>query len=246
LSLLVVAVAALLSACFKFDLQMELQSDDTVDGSVIIAVARDQAQLLGGAEALRESLQNQENGIFSNAPTQGTFEQHDYEDADWIGTEGVFSDVPIDEFGAGDAGDLSITREGDEFVVQGSMDLSTDNQDASTQSLLDSAELQISITFPGGVSETNGKVDGNTVTWQPTPGEMLDISARGSAVSGTNWALIVAMAALVTLVVVGVVLWIVVRRREPGSDETGGGPDDAGDGPDDAADGAPVTAPPAT
>ena len=221
MSLLVAAMAMLLSACFKLDLQMELQSDNTVDGSVIIAVARDQAQLLGGEDALREALQNQENGIFSDAPTQGTYEQRDYEDADWIGTEGVFRGVPIDEFGAGDSGDLSITREGDEFVVEGSMDLSTTNEDANTQALLKSAELQISITFPGHVSETNGTVDGNTVTWEPTPGEVLDLSARGSAVSGTNWVLIAAIAALVGLVLIGVVLLIVVRRREAVSDDTG-------------------------
>src|SRR3954447_2315223 len=158
LSMLVVATAVLLSACFKLDMQIELQSDDTVDGSIILAVARDQAQLLGGEDALRQSLQSQEGGIFSDAPEQGTFEQRDYEDADWIGTESVFSGVPIDEFGSGDTGDLSITRDGDEFVVEGSMDLSSDTQDTTTQSLLDSADLQISITFPGGVTETNGHV----------------------------------------------------------------------------------------
>ncbi len=214
LSLLAVATTVLLSACFKLDMQMALQSDNTVDGSIIIAVARDQAQLLGGEDALRQSLQSEEGGIFSDAPAQGTFEQRDYEDADWIGTESVFSGVPIDEFGGGDTGDLSITRDGDEFLVEGSMDLSTDNEDTTTKSLLDSADLQISITFPGDVTDTNGQVDGNTVTWQPKAGEVLDISARGSAVSGTNWALIAAIAALVALVVIGIVLLIVVRRRE--------------------------------
>jgi hypothetical protein len=214
LSLLTLALLVTLSACFKLDMKMQLQSDNTVDGSVIIAVARDQAELLGGEDALRESLQSEESGIFSDAPTQGTYEQRDYEDADWIGTEGVFNDVPIDEFGAGDSGDLSITREGDDFVVNGSMDLSSGNDDASTQALLDTADLQISITFPGDVGESNGEVDGNTVTWQPTPGEVLDISARGSAVSGTNWTLIAAIAALAALVVIGVVLLIVLRRRD--------------------------------
>ncbi|MFL6070753.1 MAG: LppM family (lipo)protein [Actinomycetes bacterium] len=240
LSMLVVATAVLLSACFKLDMQIELQSDDTVDGSIILAVARDQAQLLGGEDALRQSLQSQEGGIFSDAPEQGTFEQRDYEDADWIGTESVFSGVPIDEFGSGDTGDLSITRDGDEFVVEGSMDLSSDTQDTTTQSLLDSADLQISITFPGGVTETNGHVDGNTVTWQPKAGEVLDISARGSAVSGTNWALISAIAALVALVVIGVVLLIVVRRREV---DPGGAPSavDVAPGSDAGADAEPTS-----
>jgi hypothetical protein len=166
-------------------------------------------------------LQGSESGLLSQGPSEGTFEQRDYEDADWIGTETVFSDVPIDRFGKGDTGDLSITREGDEFVVDGTMDLSGDqanqaNQatDASAQAIMASAELEIAITFPGPVSESNGTVDGTTVTWQPKAGEVVDISARGSAIAGTNWALIAAIAALVALIVVGVALIVVVRRRE--------------------------------
>ena len=204
----------MLSACFKLDMQLKLQSDNTVDGSVIIAVARDQAQLLGGEQALRQTLQSRADGIFADAPQQGSYEQRDYEDADWIGTESVFSGVPIDQFGSGDTGDLSITRDGDEFVVEGSVDLSTDSEDETTQKLLDTADLQIAITFPGDVSEANGQIDGKTVRWRPKAGDVLDISARGSAVSGTNWALIIAIAALVALVVIGIVLLMKVRGRE--------------------------------
>ena len=45
-----------LSGCFKLDMSLELSSDDTVDGSIILAVDRDQAELFGGEDALRESL----------------------------------------------------------------------------------------------------------------------------------------------------------------------------------------------
>jgi hypothetical protein len=206
LPLLTAAAVVLLSGCFKLDMQMQLQPDDTV--------ARNQAALLGGEDALRESLQNSEAGVLSETPSEGSFEQRDYEDSDWIGTESVFSDVPIDQFGEGDTGDLSITREGDQFVVAGTMDLTGEQPDASTQAILDTAELQIAITFPGAVSESNGSVDGTTVTWEPKPGEVLEISATGSAVAGVNWTLIVAVAALVALVVVGIVLFVAVRRRE--------------------------------
>ena len=215
LALLTALLVVLLSGCFKLDMQLELQPDDTVEGSVIIAVARDAADQFGGEEALREALQGGDVGVMSDAPSEGTFEQRDYQDADWIGTESVFSDVPIDEFGEGDAGDLSITREGDEFVVEGTLDLSGDEvTDTSAQAILDTAELQIAVTFPGAVSDANGEIDRNTVTWHPSPGDELEVSARGSAVAGTNWMLIVAIAALVGLLVVGIALILVVRRRE--------------------------------
>ena len=216
MSLVAAGLAVALSGCFKLDMQLELQSDDTVDGSVVIAVARDQAALVGGEDALRDALQGGDVGILSDSPDAGDVEQRDYEDADWIGTESVFSDVPIDEFGQGESGDLTITRDGDEFVVEGTLDMSGEQEtDASAQAVLDSAELQIAVTFPGAVSEANGQVDGDTVTWVPSPGEVLEISARGSAVAGVNWTFIAAIAALVALLVVGIVLIVVVRRRAP-------------------------------
>ncbi len=50
------ALAALgivaLSGCFKLDMSLELSSDNTVDGSIILAVDRDQAELFGGEDAL--------------------------------------------------------------------------------------------------------------------------------------------------------------------------------------------------
>ena len=216
-----------LSGCFKLDMNLELQSDNTVDGSVIIAVARDQAELLGGEDAIREQLQGESSGLFSDAPESGTYDQRDYEDDDWIGTEGVFSDVPIDEFSSDSTEQLSITREGDEFVVSGTLDMSSGTEDEATQAIMDTAEIDIAVSFPGDVIEANGDIDGNTVTWTPTPGDVLEISARGSAEGGTSWTVIAAVGALVALVVIGVVLLIVMRGRQAGSDAAAGADGDA-------------------
>ena len=45
----------------------------------------------------------------------------------------------------------------------------------------DTAELRIAITFPGEVLETNGQVEGTTVTWEPVFGERNVLSAVASA-----------------------------------------------------------------
>jgi hypothetical protein len=220
LSVVAMASVVLLTGCFKLDMSLELQSNNTVDGSVIIAIARDQAPLLGGEDAIRQSLKADSNRLFSDAPSRGHYTQRDYEDEKWIGTEGLFSDVPIDEFASnGSSGNqLSITRDGDEFVVDGTIDLSTGKGpaqlDSSTQSVVDGADIDISITFPGDVAQANGDIDGDTVTWHPRAGDVLDLTARGAATSGTDWMLIAAIAALVALVLIGVVLLVVVRRRQ--------------------------------
>ena len=248
-ALLAVAAIVALSGCIKLDMEMNIQSDDTVDGTIIIAVARDQAELFGGEDALRESIQGESEGLFSDAPDTGEFDQRDYEDDEWIGTESEFSGVPIDEFAGAETGDLTITRDGDEFVVEGQMDLTEGTEDPSADAILQSAELDVSISFPGDVIEANGDIDGNEVSWEPVPGEVLEISARGSAEAGVPWMTIAAVGALVALVVIGVVLLIVMRGRQTAADAPGAaGPTVDGptaDGP--AADGPqlPLTPPPA-
>lgn len=245
------ALAALglvvLSGCFKLDMEIELASDNTVDGSIIVAVDRDQAELFGGEDALREALSGEGEGLLGENPDTGSVTTNDYEDDDWIGNEYEFSDVALDEFSGTEAGDLSITREGDEFIVEGSLDLSQGAEaDPAANALLESAEAEISITFPGGVTTSNGDEDGNTVTWSPVAGEITEISAVGSAESGLPWTLIVAVIALLTLVVVGVVLLVTVRGRDvapaAGPLPEGSIVPDAADAPD-APDAAP--APPA-
>ena len=238
LSLIAVAAVVALSGCFKLDMEMNIQSDDTVDGTIILAVARDQAELFGGEDALRESIQGESEGLFSDAPETGEFEQRDYEDDEWIGTESEFSGVPIDEFAGEETGSLTITRDGDEFVVEGEMDLTQGTEDPSADALLESSELDVSISFPGDVVEANGDIDGNEVSWEPRPGEVLEISARGSAEAGLPWMTIAAVAALVGLVAIGIVLLVVMRGRQTAAN----GPAEGGviDGPQ-----LPLTPPPA-
>jgi hypothetical protein len=221
LAMLAVAAIVALSGCIKLDMQMNIQSDDTVDGTIILAVARDQAELFGGEDALRESIQGESEGLFSDAPDTGEFDQRDYEDDEWIGTESEFSGVPIDEFAGAEDGTLTITRDGDEFVVDGEMDLTEGTDDPSADALLASSELDVSISFPGDVIEANGEIDGNEVSWEPSPGEVLEISARGSAEAGMPWMTIAAVGALVALVVIGVVLLIVMRGRQTAADAPG-------------------------
>ncbi len=213
-ALLALAVISL-SGCFKLDMSLELSPDDTVDGSIILAVNKTQADLFGGEDALREALSGQGGGLIDDAPSTGTVETRDYEDSDWIGNEYIFSGVALDEFSGADTGDLSITREGETFVVEGTLDLSQGTEgDAAASALLDSAETEISITFPGAVQSSNGVEDGNTVTWSPKAGEVTEITAVGSAKAGFPWTVVVAVVALLALVVIGVVLLVMLRARQ--------------------------------
>ena len=78
---------------------------------------------------------------------------------------------------------MGITREGDEFVVTGELDLTDDSgsSDSIPSYLLDSFDIKVTIAFPGKVTESSGEINGNQTTWTAKYGEVTDISARGGA-----------------------------------------------------------------
>lgn len=148
-----------------------------------------------------------------------------YDDGEYVGQKITFEGETVDSFSGTTDGELSIVREGDEFVVSGTMDLSeaalgTEGAagDEMMSGLMEGFEIQISITFPGSVSEHNGELDGNTVTWTPKYGEANEISARGSAIeggggSGLPLALLIGIGVAV-LVAVALIVFLVLRSRK--------------------------------
>jgi hypothetical protein len=234
-ALVVAALAVLATGCIKAHQDLTLNSDNTVSGTVIFAVSKQFLSLsgqtvddfLGGATA-------------SNAPVPSgvSAEQTSYDDGTYTGAEYTFSDAPLDAFSSEDQGSLSIVREGDTFRVSGNLDLSgaddsgIDLNNPQVQQLLSTMDIQISITFPGAVSQhdPNAQVSGNTVTWKPQFGKTLQLSAVGSAIgsgggsSAVVWILVAA--AVVLVLVIAIVL--LARRRTgapaPGEVEAEGEP----------------------
>lgn len=210
----VASVAVLsLTGCIKLDMNLDVQADNTVDGTMVFAVSKQLSELPGfNADDLGGPLESPAAGKVTSKP---------YDDGTWVGTEMQFTDVPLAEFGNAEGGDdLTITRVGDQFKVSGSLDMSGDDTATPTEgfdpaALGGSAEIRIRLTFPGEVVSANGTVDGNSVTWTPKFGETLDIAAVANAEpsgSSTTWLLVGGL--LVGLLVVGGFLVATMRRRE--------------------------------
>jgi hypothetical protein len=161
----------LLAGCLKLDMAITISPDDTVDGEMVFAVNKQLLELTG---------QNVDD-VLGDTTVPSDVEgatQEPYEDEDFVGTQVTFEDVALSDLSEGSDPDaLTIVRSGDTYEVDGVMDLSTDDadlqgnpfEDQITQAF-DTAELRIAITFPGEVLETNGQVDGTTVTWEPVFG----------------------------------------------------------------------------
>ncbi|WP_081784895.1 DUF3153 domain-containing protein [Cellulomonas sp. KRMCY2] len=208
-----------LTGCVKVDMDIQLQSDDTVDGSLLFAVSSELAELSGqDPEALAEQMQQD----MTEGDDSGTTRTEPYDDGEYIGSTTYFEGETLDYFGASsdDPDALKIVREGDEFVVSGAMDLT----DAGAEDMGDvggAMDVRIAITFPGAVGDHDGTLDGKTVVWEPVIGERTEINARGSAVEGGGLGglqpLLIGLIALVALAAIGVVVFLVVRSRRAGA-----------------------------
>lgn len=184
---LLAVLALVLTGCMRMHVGLTLGEDDTVDGSMVFAVSDEVARSLG--QEPQDVWDQMSPEITSDLPPGAT--QEPYAEDGFTGTRITFADQPLSGTGglATGADDLSITREGDEYVVAGRMDLTDtgldegDASDPTTQQLLESVDVALAITFPGPVAESNGEVDGTTVTWRPVVGEVTEIAARGAAVA---------------------------------------------------------------
>ena len=225
-----------LSGCVKLDMDMMIRADNTVDGTLIMAVDKGLLTAMGLSEAVILK-QFEAQGPFTgeNRPKKGSVTQKPYNADGRIGQVYTYQDVPLSEFGGG-AGGLSITRKGDRFFVNGVVDMTTNTpttpqEKTITERFGTTAETRIRMTFPGEVLKSNGKIDGRSVTWYPKIGEktMLTAEARASAIIPILLAAVGGAALL--LVIVALVIFLLVRRRRrrlpaesyPGAGYAGGG-----------------------
>jgi len=201
-----------LAGCVRFQADLRLNPDDTVSGSIIVAVVTDeddQSREEAGAAADRiaEALLPQLRGADG-------VKASDYEQDQYIGTKFDMSNTPIDAFsGGGSEGALTLTREGSEFAFSGTLDFTPDDGETQIDPDDDTSNINVSVTFPGAVSEHNGELAGTTVTWSGTLESKIDMEARGSAVSTgpPAWLWIVAGGA--TLLIILVIVFVAVRSR---------------------------------
>lgn len=232
------ALALLLSACIKLDMNLTVNEDDTVDGTIIFALNKQLIELSGQSA---EDLLGSEGPIPTDAEGVST---QPYEDDEFQGQEVTLDSVALSQFNqeSDDADSLRIVHRGDTYVVSGALDLSSAGTSGATgasgfpgaDQIFDSAQMKLAITFPGEVLESNGQVDGNTVTWVPEVGERLELRATASATGGgSSSTLMLLLIVGAVVVALAIVLGVIVARRRQAQ-------------PAMAADGSVGTAPPST
>jgi len=197
LALAATAAAAMLtlSGCITLDMGLSVQEDDTVDGTIVLAVDKKALELLG--QDPEQAFEGSAPGdLFGGDLGGGEVQTEVYDQDGKYGQKYTFADVPLATFSGSTEADgdtLSIRREGEFFVLDGTLDLSdaaaaaggeTGAPDELTQQILDSLDFRVAVTFPGEVVETNGELDGTTVTWTPEPGELVTMNAKARTSGG--------------------------------------------------------------
>lgn len=208
------ALTMLLTSCIKVDMDIELE-DGAASGSMVLAISEEMMELANG-----DASQFFED---TDVPEGATAEP--YEEDDYVGQRYTFADVELSEFSDPE---FSITYDeaAGRYEVDGVMDFTTDEGDVppGMGALVESFDVTVSITFPGEVTEHNGELDGNTVTWQPQFGEATELHAvaeEGSGVPGWLW---LVLALLAVLLVLGVLALLLLRRstQKAGPEDTAG------------------------
>lgn len=174
---LAIVGAFALTGCVKFDMDVTVNRDDTVSGTLVVAFDKNVLTRLGG-----------DGDPLGDGAVQGVTSQRPYDDGTFTGTEYVYENTPLSEFNDTDADDgdfIRIDRDGQNYVLKGVADTRYEPPgdggplDQAIAAAMPRADMRVSVTFPGAVLSTNGEIsdDGRTVTWQLRMGERNELDA---------------------------------------------------------------------
>ncbi len=180
------ALALSLTGCMRMHVNVDVKADDTASGSIIMAFSDEIIEQSGmSIDDLMASMESDSELGGGLAPEGST--EEDYSEDGYTGKKYSFQAEPLGDSFNDD--EMSITREGDEFVVKGNLDMTDDTgeidmSDPMTAQMMSSMDVAVSFTFPGEVISSNGKIEGNKVTWVAKIGEKNEMEARASAIEG--------------------------------------------------------------
>src|SRR5262249_30260553 len=214
-ALAALALVFALTGCMKVDVHVAINADDTVSGTIVMAVDKRLASLTGKSQdQLVSTITLQPDTVAPGTTVEP------YEDDSFVGRRYLFANVPLSQFHGTDQVPVTLAHEGRRYFLTGVADLRTVNlADPAVQRFADLFTFTVSVTFPGKIVESTGGVPGRTVTWtlkagQPQP---MHASAETPGTAWWPWLLGAGVFLVVVMIVIGVV--VLSRRHPPTTDE---------------------------
>jgi hypothetical protein len=203
-----------LAGCVRFQADLTLTPANTVSGNIVVAIV-----LSDETDETRDttlaSVEQIATGLLGTLGTTPGVTTAEYEQDGYLGQRLTFEGVPLTAFSGTEDDALHFERVGDEYVFSGAIDFSGDTGGAEEAE--DDGNLTVKLTFPGAITETDGAVEGTTVSWSTPIDQRLEMNARGSAIApGLPIGLIIGGVAglLLVIAIVAGILVLLSRRRK--------------------------------
>ncbi|WP_328374413.1 DUF3153 domain-containing protein [Micromonospora zamorensis] len=219
------ALLAALSSCMQLNMGLTVNANDTVDGQLLLTAEK------SVLSARNKNIPAAFAELRQNIPALPAGEETGYEDSKLFGSQISYRKAPLAGF---DTESVKLVRDGDLYRFTLPLDpkkyggMVAQQNPQQQQAFLKLMSFEISVTFPGRVIDSNGTVNGRSVSWrvdsnQDKPSELRAVAeapprpsaspaAAGDDGGGFPWLLVGGGALLLLLLAaVGVLL---VRRRQ--------------------------------
>jgi hypothetical protein len=204
-----------LAGCVRFQADLRLNPANTVSGNIVVAVVLSD-ETDETREGTLESVEQIATGLLGDLAASPGVTTAEYEEDGYLGQRLTFERVPLTAFSGTEDGALHFERVGDEYVFSGAIDFTGDTG-GGTEQAEDDGNLTVKLNFPGTITETDGTVEGTTVSWSTPIDQRLEMNARGGAnPPGPPIGLIIGGIAglLIVIVIVAGILVLLSRRRK--------------------------------
>ncbi|WP_431932370.1 LppM family (lipo)protein [Micromonospora sp. RP3T] len=230
------ALVATLSGCMQLNLGLTVNTDDTVSGQLLLTAQKSVLKQRNPdvAAAFAELRQN--------IPTLPVGTESRYEDTTSYGIQIAYRKTPLSQF---TSESVNLVRDGDLYRFSLPLDPKkyggkvAEQDPRNQQAFMTLMAFEISVTFPGRVLDSNGTVNGRSVSWQvvanqPKPAELRAVaeapptpsaSAVTAVTGGGSFPWLPVVGGVVGLLVVAaVVVVVMLRRRSRGGPAAGAPP----------------------
>lgn len=200
----------MLTGCVRLNVDLEVNKDKTVSGTMIFALSDSLAALGGSSGSMSQ------NDLI-DAKTKGVTVRT-YAKSGFTGQEYDLTNVPLSAFKPnGKSDSFTINQTPKQITVSGYIDLAdTSGADATGNQLatmmMSSADIHISIKFPYKVTSSTGEIsaDKRTVTWRPKIGEKTQLQA---VIAIPTVSYVLYLGGLIALIIILVALGLFLRAR---------------------------------
>ncbi|MFI6269653.1 LppM family (lipo)protein [Micromonospora zamorensis] len=216
---------AALSSCMQLNMGLTVNANDTVDGQLLLTAEK------SVLSARNKNIPAAFAELRQNIPALPAGEETGYEDNKLFGSQISYRKAPLAGF---DTESVKLVRDGDLYRFTLPLDpkkyggMIAQQNPQQQQAFLKLMSFEISVTFPGRVIDSNGTVNGRSVSWrvdsnQDKPSELRAVaeapprSSASPAAAGDDggfpW-LLVGGGALLLLLLLAAVGVLLVRRRQ--------------------------------